>query len=101
LPTVGAVGKEILEKKNKKRFADGRATSAVGKAAVSLTAHRLTWRLCRWLTRGRRQTSLCRRNVCRWRFADGHVGLPSAKPLPMAIQTLLMAAGHRQTSRIR
>jgi hypothetical protein len=76
LPTVGAVGKEILEKKNKKRFADGRATSAVGKAAVSLTAHRLTWRL-------------------------GHVGLPSAKPLPMAIQTLLMAAGHRQTSRIR
>jgi hypothetical protein len=25
-----------------------------------------------------------------------NVGLPSAKPLPMAIQTLPMAAGHRQ-----
>jgi len=58
-----ANGKKIREmmfkKQNKKNadgpghrktglFADGHVASAIGKPVVSLTASRMTWRVCRW-----------------------------------------------------
>jgi prepilin-type processing-associated H-X9-DG protein len=63
MPMAVANGKKIREmifkKQNTKNanglgyrktglFADGHVESAIGKPAVSLTAGRMTWRVCRW-----------------------------------------------------
>jgi hypothetical protein len=110
MPTAEAIGKEI-PKKNKKTLCrwlpdvsrrqshhqpDGASADVAPLPMTDVAIGKADG-----LTRGRRQTSLCRWILCRRGFADGRVTLPSAKPSPMAFCSLPTAASHRQRGRLR